>query len=67
MFQTFHPAHTRLETGGSCLFIEPFSARGSSAETEASQQLVVAVYVLLSIAPVRLEIKQDFAHADPCK
>jgi hypothetical protein len=43
MFQTIHPALARLETGGSCRFTEQFFARGSLAETEASQRLVEAI------------------------
>ena len=53
MLPTLHPAHARLRTGISCPFPEPFSARGSLAETEASQRLVEAIYlVMLPIAQV---------------
>ena len=63
MFPTIHPAHAKLETGGSCLFIEPFSARGSLAETEASQRLVVAIClipVIYASGPTEKQVKFRF-------
>jgi hypothetical protein len=42
-FQTLHPAHAALETGGSCRFTGSFSAHGSVAETKSSQRLVEAI------------------------
>ena len=45
-FQTPHRAHARVVSGNACPFVGPFSARGSLAETEASQRLVVAIYLV---------------------
>jgi hypothetical protein len=46
MFPTLHPSHARLETGDSCPSIQPFSARGSLADTKTSQRLVEAIYLI---------------------
>ena len=64
MFPTLHPAPATLKTDGSCRFAGPFSARGSLAETEASQRLVVAIKIILaryhiSLVHDRLESKRN--------
>ena len=46
MFPTLHPAHARLEAGSSCPLSEPFSARGSLAQTATSQRLVEAIRLI---------------------
>jgi hypothetical protein len=47
LFPPLRLAHTALETGGPCRFAGPSSARGSLAEPQSSQRLVVGPEICL--------------------